>query len=395
MLKKKIRELSSLFCSQNITDRHYLHSHPELSFQEFETSSYLKKQLTEMGIAWSPVANTGIVGIIAGEGSSDQVIALRADIDALPIKELNETAYRSVHNGVMHACGHDVHASSLLGTARILQHLKSEFSGTVKLLFQPAEEKYPGGAKALIKEGAMQNPRPGTVLGQHVMPELRAGKIGIKSGRYMASNDEIYMTVSGKGGHGAQPCQVIDPVVITAYILTALQQLVSRMANPLTPTVLSFGKVIANGSANIIPNEVNLEGTLRTLDEKWRMEAHRHIYKVAYGIAESMGGTCEIKIQGFPAVINHTMLTAEVKALAIDYLGKENVVDLDIWMAGEDFGEYATLADTCYYRLGVGNPEKNISAALHTPDFDIDEDPVFSISSGLMAYLALKKIGNV
>jgi amidohydrolase len=294
----------------------------------------------------------------------------------------------------MHACGHDAHTSSLLGTARILTELKKEFGGTVKLIFQPAEEKLPGGANMMIKEGVLENPKPDAVIGQHVMPLIEAGQVGFRSGKYMASTDEIYVTVYGKGGHGAQPQQNIDPVLITSHIIIALQQIISRVADPKTPSVLSFGKVIANGATNVIPNEVYLEGTFRTMDEDWRARAHEKMKKMAEGIAEAMGGSCDFNIvRGYPFLINEEKLTAEVRAYAEDFLGKENVLDLDIWMAAEDFAYYSQVSDACFYRLGTGNKERGITSSVHTPTFDVDEESL-KLSTGLMAYIALKQLGN-
>jgi amidohydrolase len=294
----------------------------------------------------------------------------------------------------MHACGHDAHTSSLLGTARILTELKKEFGGTVKLIFQPAEEKLPGGANMMIKEGVLENPKPDAVIGQHVMPLIEAGQVGFRSGKYMASTDEIYVTVYGKGGHGAQPQQNIDPVLITSHIIIALQQIISRVADPKIPSVLSFGKVIANGATNVIPNEVYLEGTFRTMDEDWRARAHEKMKKMAEGIAEAMGGSCDFNIvRGYPFLINEEKLTAEVRAYAEDFLGKENVLDLDIWMAAEDFAYYSQVSDACFYRLGTGNKERGITSSVHTPTFDVDEESL-KLSTGLMAYIALKQLGN-
>lgn len=394
MIKNKVQELAANIFNDVVGYRQHIHANPELSFKEFETSLFVKDKLKKWGIEYTDCANTGVVGLIKGNLPSDKVIALRADMDALPIHEANDKPYASKNPGVMHACGHDVHTSSLLGTAYILNQLKDEFGGTIKLIFQPAEELLPGGASIMIKEGVLENPKPNHIVGQHVMPLIDAGKVGFRSGIYMASTDELYVTVTGKGGHGAQPHQNIDPVVIASHIIIALQQIVSRNADPRIPSVLSFGKVTANGATNIIPNEVKIEGTFRTLDEEWRAEAHKRMKKMAEGIAESMGGSCDFDIhKGYPFLINEEKLTANARAFAEDFLGKENVVDLDIWMAAEDFSFYSQVTDACFYRLGTGNAAKDTQYSVHTPRFDIDEDAL-KISTGLMAYIALKQLGN-
>ncbi len=393
-IKDQIQKLAAQIFSDVVAYRRHIHAHPELSFKEFETSLFIQEKLKAWGIPFSSLANTGVVGLIKGDLPSDEVIALRADMDALPIHEANDKPYVSKNKGVMHACGHDVHSSSLLGAAYILNSLKAEFGGTIKLIFQPAEEVLPGGASIMIKEGVLENPTPGSIVGQHVMPLIDAGKVGFRSGIYMASTDELYVTVRGKGGHGAQPHQNIDPVLITAHILVALQQIVSRNADPRLPSVLSFGKVQANGATNIIPNEVKLEGTFRTLNEDWRKEAKRLMKKMAEGIAESMGGSCDFDIHhGYPFLINEPVLTNNARGFAEDYLGKDNVLDLDIWMAAEDFAYYSQVTNACFYRLGTGNAEKGTTYSVHTPNFDIDEDAL-KISTGLMAYIALKQLGN-
>lgn len=394
MIKEQIQELAKSIYSDVVGNRRHLHANPELSFHEVETSAFVARKLEELGIKYQKMADTGLVALITGDLPSDNVIALRADMDALPILEANDVAYKSQNPGVMHACGHDVHTSSLLGTAKILTELKSQFGGTVKLIFQPAEEKLPGGASLMIKEGVLENPKPQAVIGQHVMPLIDAGKVGFRAGKYMASTDELYVTVRGKGGHGAQPQQNIDPVIITAHMLTALQQIISRFNDPKSPSVLSFGKVIANGATNVIPNEVYLEGTFRTMDEKWRAEAHKLMKKMAEGLVESMGGTCEFNImKGYPYLINEEKLTNAARSHAEDYLGKENVLDLDIWMAAEDFAYYSQAANSCFYRLGTRNEERGITSSVHTPTFDIDETAL-QTSTGLMAYLAVKQLGN-
>lgn len=394
MIKTKIQTLASFIHPDIIATRRHLHQNPELSFQENNTRAFVSEKLDEMGISYERMAGNGLVALLKGDLPSDKVVALRGDMDALPITEANDVPYKSKNPGVMHACGHDVHTSSLLGTAQILNQLKSAFGGTVKFIFQPAEEKLPGGASLMIVEGVLENPKPQAVIGQHVMPLIEVGKVGFRSGKYMASTDEIYVTVKGKGGHGAQPQQNIDPVIITAHILTALQQVVSRFADPKSPSVLSFGKVIANGATNVIPNEVYLEGTFRTMDEGWRAEAHIKMKKMAEGIAESMGGSCDFNImKGYPFLVNEEKLTANLRGFAEDYLGKENVVDLDIWMAAEDFAYYSQVADACFYRLGTRNEERGIVSSVHTPTFDIDENAL-ELSTGLMAYLAYKQLGN-
>lgn len=394
MIKEKIQQLAKDIFNDVVANRRHLHAHPELSFHELETSVFVANKLEELGLEYHKMADTGLVALIKGDKPSDQVVALRADMDALPILEANDVPYKSQNPGVMHACGHDVHTSSLLGVAKILTSLKSEFGGTIKLIFQPAEEKLPGGASLMIQEGVLENPKPQAVIGQHVMPLIDAGKVGFRAGKYMASTDELYVTVRGKGGHGAQPQQNVDPVVITAHIITALQTIVSRSADPKSPSVLSFGKVIANGATNVIPNEVYLEGTFRTMDEKWRAEAHIKIKKMAEGIAESMGGSCEFNImRGYPFLINEEKLTTNTRSHAEDYLGKENVLDLDIWMAAEDFAYYSQVADSCFYRLGTRNESRGITSSVHTPTFDVEESALEQ-STGLMAYLAIKQLGN-
>jgi amidohydrolase len=393
-MKEKIQRIAKNIFNDVVANRRYLHSHPELSFHEVETSAFVAKHLDSLGLTYERMADNGLVALLKGKKPSDKVIALRADMDALPITEVNDVPYKSQNVGVMHACGHDVHTSSLLGVASILTELKSEFGGTIKLIFQPAEEKLPGGASLMIKEGVLENPKPSAVIGQHVMPLIDAGKVGFRAGKYMASTDELYVTVKGKGGHGAQPQQNIDPVIITAHMLTALQQIVSRFSDPKSPCVLSFGKVIANGATNVIPNEVYLEGTFRTMDEEWRDEAHIKMKKMAEGLVESMGGTVDFNIvRGYPYLINEPALTNNVRSHAEDYLGKENVLDLDIWMAAEDFAYYSQVADSCFYRLGTRNESRGITSSVHTPTFDVEETAL-ETSVGLMAYLAVKQLGN-
>jgi len=334
------------------------------------------------------------VVLIKGKNPNASTVALRADMDALPIVEENKVPYKSQNEGVMHACGHDAHTASMLGTAHILNEVKEDFEGTVKLIFQPGEEKIPGGASLMIKAGALENPKPASIIGQHVAPFIPVGKVGFRPGMYMASADEIYMTVKGKGGHAATPEYNIDPVVITSHIIIALQQIISRHASPKKPSVLSFGKVIANGATNIIPDEVTVEGTFRAMDEKWRVEAHQKLTKMAKSIADGMGGSCEIKVmKGYPYLENDPALTARSRRSAEEYLGKENVVDLDLWMAAEDFAFYTQQLDACFYRLGVRNEAKGIISNVHSSTFDIDENAL-EIGPGLMAWMAIRELAG-
>lgn len=392
-LLDKIKSLSESFHKETLANRHHLHANPELSFQETETAKYIKAQLEKFGVKTNTgIAGNGIEAIIEGKNPSKKVVALRADMDALPIIEDSDKPYKSKNKGVMHACGHDVHTSSLLTTVHILNEVKDDFEGTIKFIFQPGEEVFPGGASLMIKEGILENPKPSAIIGQHVMPLIPVGKVGFRKGMYMASADELYVTVTGKGGHGALPEHNIDPVVIASHIIIALQQVVSRMAPPKIPSVLSFGKVQAMGATNVIPNEVKIEGTFRTLDETWRKEAHTKMKKLAEGMAESMGGSCDYNIQvGYPFLKNEPELTERARQAAIQYLGKENVVDLDIWMAAEDFSYYSQEIDACFYRLGTRNEAKGIVSGVHTPTFDIDEDAL-SHGPGLMAWLAINEL---
>ncbi|MCC6286808.1 MAG: amidohydrolase [Chitinophagaceae bacterium] len=387
-----IKQQARLNRESIIAERRYLHNNPELSFKEINTSAYIKQQLTGAGIAWKQQAGTGITAEIHGGLGSSPVIALRSDMDALPITENTGVEYQSLNAGVMHACGHDAHMAILLGAARILQSMRDDFSGTIKLIFQPAEEKLPGGAKEMINEGVLLNPVPKVVFGQHVRPDLPAGKVGICKGLSMASMDEIFVKITGKGGHAAQPNTVIDPVSIAAQLIVAMQQVVSRFADPLTPTVLSFGKLIANGAINIIPDEVLMEGTFRTFDETWRYEAHKKMKLLAEHLVSSMGGRCEFTINsGYPSLHNDEQLCDTWMQYATDYLGEENVINTGKWMASEDFAYYSHNRPSVFYYLGVGNEEKHITAPLHSSNFNIDEDAL-EIGVGLMVYIALQEL---
>jgi amidohydrolase len=390
------QKLSKQYAQEVIAFRRHLHANPELSYQEFNTANYITQKLKEFGLhPQEGIANTGVVVLIEGKNPSKKIIALRADIDALPITEANEIDYKSKNNGVMHACGHDVHSASLLGTAKILNETKSQWEGTVKLIFQPGEEKNPGGASIMIKEGVLQNPSPTSIIGQHVFPLLPVGKIGFREGKYMASSDEIYLKVIGKGGHGAAPELTIDPVVIASHIIIALQQVISRNASPKQPNVLTFGKITAMGATNIIPNEVNIAGTFRALDEIWRADGLKKIKKMAESIAEGMGGKCEVDIHhGYPCLENNPELTKAIRAAAVQYVGVENVVDIEQTLGSEDFAYYSQVIPASFYRLGTRNEAKGITSYVHTPTFNIDEDAL-KIGPGLMAWMAVQQLSQV
>ncbi|SET80528.1 M20 metallopeptidase family protein [Hymenobacter actinosclerus] len=395
-LLSRVKQLAAEAATDTVALRQHLHMHPELSFEEHKTVAFVTEQLRQLGLQPQPIANTGVVAVIEGRNPGSRTVALRADMDALPITEQNEVPYKSQNPGVMHACGHDVHTASLLGAARILVALKDEFEGSVKLMFQPGEERLPGGASLMIAEGVLENPKPASVLGQHVFPMLPAGKVGLRAGRYMASTDELYLTVRGKGGHGAMPEQNVDPVLVAAHIIVAAQQIVSRRANPKLPSVLSFGKVLAQGATNVIPNEVYLEGTFRTLNEEWRNEAHEHLRRLCEGLAESMGARCELEIRrGYPYLENEPALTARTGQAAIEYLGADNVVELDQWMAAEDFAYFSQAANACFYRLGTAAADGSgrLTASVHTPTFDVDPHAL-EVGPGLMAWLTLCELAE-
>ncbi|SEG26973.1 amidohydrolase [Algoriphagus boritolerans DSM 17298 = JCM 18970] len=395
MLLTKIKALAQAYKAEVIANRRHLHANPELSFKEYNTAEFVAGKLREIGITEiEQKATTGWSALIKGKNPEKKVIALRADMDALPIIETNDVPYKSQNPGVMHACGHDAHTASLLGAAKILHEVRDQFEGTIKLIFQPGEELVPGGASLMIKDKVLENPRPNGILGQHVMPLIPAGKVGFRPGLYMASTDELYVTVKGKGGHGAMPETFIDPILIAAHMIVALQQIVSRVANPKIPSVLSFGRVEALGATNVIPNEVKIQGTFRTLDEPWRAKAHEKMLKIAHGIVEGMGGELDFEIRkGYPFLKNNPELTARSMDAAREYLGEENVLDLDIWMAAEDFAFYSQEIEGCFYRLGTRNEARGITSGVHTPTFDIEEDSL-EIGAGLMAWLAVSELSK-
>lgn len=387
MIKEKIKELAAKYSGEFINVRHHLHSHPELSFKEYETSKFVQQKLDDWNIKYQVMAATGVVGIIEGKNTSDKVIALRADMDALPIKEQNQIDYRSKNEGVMHACGHDVHTTCLLGAAKILNELKDEWEGTIKLIFQPGEERNPGGASLLIKEGVLENPRPDAIFALHVHPALEVGKLSFRGGMVMASADEIYITITGKGGHAAAPHLTSDTILTASQLVVNLQQVISRMNNPFNPSVLSITSIQGGNTTNVIPGEVKLIGTFRAMNEEWRFKAHGLIRKICNSTAEMSGLDISVFIDvGYPFVINDEKLTFLAKQNAAEFAGAENVEETEMRMGAEDFAFYSHKIPACFFRLGVGNKEKNISAGVHTPLFNIDETAI-SNGIGIMAWL--------
>jgi hippurate hydrolase len=390
MLIQKIKDLAKQYQASFVEIRHHLHAHPELSYQEFETSAFIQQQLTSYGIAFQIMATTGVVAVIQGNNPESRIIALRADMDALAITEQNNVAYKSLNEGVMHACGHDVHTTCLLGAAKILNETKDSWEGTVKLIFQLGEEKNPGGASLMIKEGVLNNPKPQGIIGMHVHPGLDLGKLSFKKGRVMASADEIYITIKGKGGHAAAPHLTADTILIASQLIVSLQQIISRKNNPTSPSVLSICAINGGHTTNVIPSEVKLMGTFRAMDENWRYEAHELIRQQSKAIVEGMGAELDLHIDiGYPTVDNEPIFTIAAWKLADEFMGKENVYETELRMGAEDFGYYTQQIPGCFFRLGVRNEAKGIVNNVHTPLFDIDEAAI-ETGIGMMAWLGAK-----
>ena len=384
-VETKIKSLAKNYAGEMIGIRRHLHANPELSYLEFETSKFVQQKLSELHIPFEIKATTGVIGLIQGKNPGKRVVALRADMDALPIIEENNLPYKSTIPGVMHACGHDVHTSCLLGAAKILNELKDEWEGTVKLIFQPGEEKNPGGASLLIKEGVLENPAPQSIFGLHVHTILDVGKLSFRGGMVMASADEIYITIKGKGGHAAAPQFTADTILIASNLIVSLQQIVSRNNNPFNPSVLSITSFQGGNTTNVIPSEVKLMGTFRAMDEDWRFKAHDLIKKMATGLVHSMGAEIDIRIDvGYPFVLNNELLSAAARLKAEAYLGKENVSETELRMGAEDFAFYSHKIPACFFRLGTRNEAKGITIGGHTPTFDVDEDAI-EIGMGMMA----------
>jgi hippurate hydrolase len=386
MILHRIKDLAQQYKHEFIAIRHHLHAHPELSYQEWETSRFVQEKLNFFEIPYTVKAGTGVVGLIEGRNPSNRVVALRGDMDALPIVEKNNVPYKSTKEGVMHACGHDVHTTCLLGAAKILAETKEEWEGTVKLIFQPGEEKNPGGASLLLKEGVLENPAPQAIFALHVNPQLEVGKLSFRGGKVMASADEIYITIKGKGGHAAAPHLTSDTILVASHLVVSLQQIISRANNPFSPSVLSITSFQGGFTTNVIPTEVKLMGTFRAMDESWRFKAHELIKKQTMELVHAMGAEADVHIDvGYPTVYNNEPLNDYSKDLASQYMGAGNVLETEMRMGAEDFGYYSQVIPGCFFRLGTANATKGITAGVHTPYFDIDEAAI-ETGMGMMAY---------
>ena len=388
-IKNKVLDIHA----ETLSHYHALHRHPELSFQEKETAEYVKASLRNIGIPFREnIGGFGILGTIKGEKPGNRVIALRADMDALPIVEANELPFKSKEHGVMHACGHDTHTASLLSAAKILNELKSEFGGTVLLIFQPGEERHPGGASLMLKDGVFDGLKPDMIIGQHAYVDYPVGKVGFQEGIIMASADEIHIKVRGKGGHGALPHLLNDTVLAASQLIVSMQQVVSRRSNPFKPMVVTFGKFIADGATNVIPNEVVLAGTFRCMDEEERIKMKPIIREIAISTAKAYGCECDIQVlDGYPCTKNDSEVTARMKSYASEYLGEENVLGLPQRMTSEDFGFFSQVYPTTFYRFGVIGSQ--VCGGLHTPTFHIDEEAL-KTSVGVMSYLAYRYLSE-
>lgn len=360
-----------------VADRRHLHQNPELAFEEYETAKFVAERLQQLGVEdiKTGVGKTGVTGLVKGNKGDGKVIMLRADMDALPILEEVEAEYISQTAGKMHACGHDAHTAMLMGVARILMDHRDDFKGTVKLLFQPAEEVPPGGAQAMIKDGALQDPKVDASLGLHVAADMPAGQIGVRVGPGSAGSDRFRITIQGKGGHAARPQNAVDPVVIGSNIVLALQSLVSRETDPMDSAVISTTAFIAGEAFNVIPDTAELRGTVRTISEETRTRIENRLPEVVKGVASAMGAEVKIDyIKGYPSVQNDEVMADIVRRAAVEACGEDQVIESELGMGGEDFSYFSLEVPSCFFRCGTRNEERGIVWGHHHPKFDVEEE---------------------
>ncbi|MEN9699701.1 MAG: hypothetical protein RLZZ301_899 [Bacteroidota bacterium] len=390
MTKSEIQAEIEAIQAQVIAWRRHIHAHPEPSFQEFETMEYVARILTEHGVSHQKgVAETGIVAIIRADSHPQDMpcVALRADLDALPIDEQTNHEFKSTRAGYMHACGHDVHTSILLGVALVLQRHRNNLPKPIKLIFQPGEEQSPGGASLMMAAGVLSNPEVESLVALHVYPEFEVGEIGIKSGLYMASSDEIHVQIEGVGGHGALPERCINPIQMGLDWIQSCQALVKERCPQDVPQVLSFGRFEALGSTNVIPSSAQIKGTFRTMNEQWRAQVHQLLAEQATEISARYGAKLDLQIaKGYPFLQNDEVFTAHVKAVLSDTFGPEHIHELGLRMTAEDFAFYSQQKPVCFFRLGVGNQANGIVHAVHHPQFDVDER---SLEVGMLAMASI------
>lgn len=387
----KIQQLAGQYYKSAVQFRRHLHQYPELSFQEFETTNFIEQKLNELGIETQKFAETGIVGLLKGKNADKKCIAIRADIDALPILEQNQVDYASTHKGIMHACGHDVHSACLYGAVQILNSLKDDFEGSIKFIFQAGEEKLPGGASILIENGVLESPKVDAIFGLHVFPELEVGKVGFREGLYMASADELHIEIIGQGGHAALAKNLKDPIVVMSHLLIEIRKALQTIENKEIPYVIGFGDVQAHGATNVIPNVVNIKGTFRTMSEKWRELAHNKMRSVAQQLAKQFDVQIDYDIhKGYPFLNNDIQLTQTAKQTAIELLGSNQVIDLPLRMTSEDFSYYTHHTKGCFFRLGTSSAT-DFKSSVHTPTFNIDENAI-QTGMSIMAALAMKEL---
>tara|TARA_B100000902_G_C27253285_1_gene886438 strand:+ start:152 stop:1360 length:1209 start_codon:yes stop_codon:yes gene_type:complete len=394
-IKNAVKKHTESVIKEVVKIRRWIHQHPELSFQEKNTSAFICSILKKYDIPFeNNIAGYGVVALIKCNNHQSQVIGVRADMDALPIHELNSVAYKSINEGVMHACGHDVHTAIALGVAIVLKSLKDKLTGTIKFIFQPAEEKLPGGASIMIREGVLQSPKVDKILALHVYPEFEVGYVGFRPGKYMAACDELYITIKGKGGHAALPEKVINPITAAAETIVLIKKKILKRSNS-HKYVLEFGDFHAYGASNVIPEKAFLKGTLRTLDEDFRNEVHRLLISQIKYIETKFSVSCDLEIKkGYPVLHNDPNLTEECKKISRYFLDFPYVKDLDIRMASEDFSYFSQECPACFFRLGVANKEKNITHLVHSPNFNIDEKSL-EIGVGLMSYIVISNLLNL